>query len=70
MAVNQARGNMTPTISLAGKRGFIIGVANDQSIAYGCARAMRSLGADLAITYLNSHAEPYVRPGRGRPTGI
>jgi enoyl-[acyl-carrier protein] reductase I len=49
-------------IDLAGKKGLIIGIANDQSIAYGCARAMRALGAELAITYLNERAEPYVRP--------
>lgn len=50
------------SISLGGKKGLVIGIANDQSIAYGCARAMRSLGAELAITYLNPRAEPYVRP--------
>lgn len=50
------------SISLAGKKGLVIGIANDQSIAYGCAKAMRSLGAELAITYLNPRAEPHVRP--------
>ena len=45
-----------------GKQGLVIGIANDESIAYGCARAMRALGADLAITYLNQRAEPFVRP--------
>ncbi len=49
-------------ISLAGKKGLVIGIANQQSIAYGCAKAMRALGADLAITYLNERAEPFVRP--------
>jgi enoyl-[acyl-carrier protein] reductase I len=54
---------IVPTsINLAGKRGLIIGVANDQSIAWGCARAMRSLGAELAITYLNERSEKFVRP--------
>jgi len=48
--------------SLAGKKGLIIGLANEHSIAYGCARAMRHLGADLALTYLNAASEPYVRP--------
>ena len=48
--------------SLAGKKGLIVGIANDQSIAYGCARAMQSQGASLAITYLNAKAEPFVRP--------
>ncbi len=54
---------LTPSpLNLAGKKGLIIGVANDKSIAYGCAKAMRALGAELAITYLNEHAEPFVRP--------
>lgn len=45
-----------------GKRGLVTGIANDQSIAYGCARAFRQLGAELAITYLNDKAKPYVEP--------
>ena len=48
--------------SLDGMKALVVGVANDQSIAYGCARAMRAQGADLAITYLNEKAEPHVRP--------
>ncbi|MGB1540377.1 MAG: enoyl-ACP reductase FabI, partial [Rickettsiales bacterium] len=39
-----------------------VGIANDRSIAWGCARAFRENGAELAITYLNAKAEPYVRP--------
>ena len=49
-------------ISLKGKKGIIFGIANDQSIAYGCAKAMQEAGADLAITYLNAKAEPHVKP--------
>ncbi len=49
-------------MSLAGKRGLIVGIANEHSIAFGCAQAFRNAGADLAITYLNAKAEPYVRP--------
>ena len=53
----------TPTLPiLAGKKGLIVGIANDQSIAYGCAQVMHKLGATLAITYFNAKAEPYVRP--------
>lgn len=48
--------------SLEGKKGLVIGIANEHSIAYGCARAFRSLGADLAVTYLNEKAKPYVEP--------
>jgi len=47
---------------LAGKRGLVIGIANDQSLAYGCARAFREAGAELAVTYLDDRAEPHVRP--------
>lgn len=47
---------------LTGKKGLIIGIANDQSIAYGCAEIFREQGAELAITYLNEKAEPYVHP--------
>lgn len=50
-------------ISLEGKRGLVIGIANKSSIAYGCARAYKDMGAaDLAVTYLNAKAEPHVRP--------
>jgi enoyl-[acyl-carrier protein] reductase I len=47
---------------LKGKKGLVVGVANDQSIAYGCAMKLRAFGADLAVTWLNEKAEPYVRP--------
>ena len=47
---------------LQGKRGLIVGIANEQSIAWGCARAFRALGADLAITYLNEKAKKHVEP--------
>jgi enoyl-[acyl-carrier protein] reductase I len=50
------------SFSLAGKKGLVIGIANAHSIAYGCARAFRSLGADLAVTYLNEKAQPFVEP--------
>src|SRR5579863_10125657 len=45
-----------------GKRGLIVGIANEHSLAYGCARRFRAAGADVAITYLNAISEPYVRP--------
>lgn len=49
-------------MDLKGKKGLVVGVANDQSIAYGCARAYRHLGADLAVTYLNEKARRFVEP--------
>lgn len=48
--------------TLAGKRGLVVGIANDKSIAYGCAKAFAQRGASLAITYLNEKAKPHVRP--------
>ncbi len=50
------------SVSLEGKKGLVVGIANANSLACGCAKAFRRLGADLAITYLNAKAEPYVRP--------
>jgi enoyl-[acyl-carrier protein] reductase I len=47
---------------LEGKRGLIIGIANDQSIAWGCAKAFRAFGAELAVTYLNDKAKKFVEP--------
>ena len=49
-------------MTLAGKKGLVVGIANDESIAFGCARAFRAAGAELAVTYLNEKAEPHVRP--------
>jgi enoyl-[acyl-carrier protein] reductase I len=47
---------------LTGKKGLIVGIANQHSIAYGCAKALKEQGADLAVTYLNEKAKPYVEP--------
>jgi enoyl-[acyl-carrier protein] reductase I len=47
---------------LEGKKGLIVGIANDQSIAWGCAKAFRALGAEVAVTYLNEKAKKYVEP--------
>jgi enoyl-[acyl-carrier protein] reductase I len=47
---------------LKGKKALVTGIANDQSIAWGCAKAFRLLGADLAITYLSEKAKPQVEP--------
>ncbi|MBM6595264.1 enoyl-ACP reductase FabI [Microvirga pudoricolor] len=47
---------------LRGQRALVIGIANESSIAYGCARIFRQLGADLAVTYLNEKARPHVEP--------
>src|SRR5579871_1698358 len=49
-------------VALKGRKGLIVGIANDQSIAWGCAKAFRALGADLAVTYLNEKARKFVEP--------
>jgi len=49
-------------IDLTGKKILVMGIANAHSIAYGCARAYREAGADLAVTYLNDKAYPHVAP--------
>ncbi|KAF0132502.1 enoyl-ACP reductase FabI [Methylocystis sp. L43] len=47
---------------LRGKRGLVVGVANENSIAFGCASKLRAFGAELAVTYANEKSERYVRP--------
>lgn len=47
---------------LAGKRGLIVGVANEHSIAFGCAAKLRAFGAEIALTYLNNRARDFVAP--------
>ena len=47
---------------LEGKRGLVVGIANEQSIAWGCAKAFRALGAEVAVTYLNDKAKKHVEP--------
>ena len=51
-----------PRPILKEKRALVVGIANDSSIAYGCAKAFAELGAKLAITYLNDKAKDYVAP--------
>lgn len=53
---------MTPLIDLRGRRGLILGIANAQSIAAGCAEAFAGCGARLAGTYLNAAARPWMTP--------
>ena len=53
---------MNPIIDLSGKRGLVVGIANEHSIATGCARQFHAAGAELAITYLNDKAKPFVTP--------
>ena len=56
----QTQGAIRPI--LTGHRSLIVGVANEHSIAYGCARAFRTAGAELAVTWLNDKARAHVEP--------
>ena len=47
---------------MQGKKGLVVGIANDNSIAWGCASALQAAGAELAITWLSDKARPYVQP--------
>ncbi len=47
---------------LAGKRGLVVGVANEHSIAFGCAAKLRAFGAEIALTYVNDKTAEFVRP--------
>src|SRR6201991_4220802 len=65
LPANKRLSTMIPTVKaklLEGKRGLIVGIANDQSIAWGCAKAFRAFGAEVAVTYLNEKAKKYVEP--------
>lgn len=61
--MNASAARLLPSwLDLAGRRGLVVGIANEHSIAWGCAVMLRQLGAELAVTYLNPKAEPHVRP--------
>lgn len=50
---------MRPVIDLRGKRGLVVGIANESSIAAGCAEAFSQAGASLAASYVNEKAKPF-----------
>lgn len=47
---------------LKGKRGLVVGIANEHSIAAGCALAFHAAGAKLAVTYANEKSKPFIAP--------
>ena len=51
-----------PGVDLAGRRGLIVGIANEHSLAWGCAQHCHAAGAQLAVTWLNENARPFVEP--------
>ena len=59
----------TSTFSLAGKKGLILGVANESSIAWGCTQLMHQLGAELVVSCLNDKARRFVEP-LTQPIGV
>ncbi|HVO08213.1 MAG TPA: enoyl-ACP reductase FabI [Burkholderiaceae bacterium] len=60
-----------PRPILNGAKALVCGIANDSSIAYGCAKAFRELGAELAITYGTEKSKSYVEPlARGLEASI
>jgi enoyl-[acyl-carrier protein] reductase I len=62
MATMTRQEAFAPIVDLRGKRGLVFGIANDRSIATGCARALVAAGAQVAASYLNDKALPYVTP--------
>src|SRR3974377_299275 len=64
-AMDKGKPSKIPAVKaklLEGKRGLIVGIANENSIAWGCAKAFRAFGTELAVTYLNDKAKKYVEP--------
>jgi len=51
-----------PRPVLKGRKALVVGIANEHSIAWGCAKAFRELGAEVAITYINEKTKSYVEP--------
>ena len=49
-------------MNLTGKKGLVMGVANQHSLAWASAKRLRSAGAALAMTYLDDKAKPFVEP--------
>jgi enoyl-[acyl-carrier protein] reductase I len=63
--LNAERTRVIPDVKamlLEGKKGLVVGIANEHSIAWGCAKAFRAFGAEVAVTYLNDKARKYVEP--------
>lgn len=55
----------TVTLDLGGRKGLVVGIANEHSLAWSAAQQFRSAGAELAVTYLNEKAKPFVEPLAG-----
>src|SRR6516225_5760462 len=55
-------GRSMETLDLSGRRGLVVGIANEHSLAWGAAQHFHNAGAELAVTYLNDKAKPFVEP--------
>ncbi|ACK51631.1 short-chain dehydrogenase/reductase SDR [Methylocella silvestris BL2] len=53
---------MTVPLVLRDKKALVVGVANSDSIAYGCAKAFHAAGAEIALTYVNEKTRGFVAP--------
>ncbi|MFA5956254.1 enoyl-ACP reductase FabI [Hyphomicrobium sp.] len=62
MAGPQANMSVSPGTLMAGKRGLIMGVANNRSIAWGIAKACAAQGAEIALTYQGDALKKRVEP--------
>lgn len=49
-------------LDLSGRKGLVVGIANDRSLAWPAALHFRQAGAELALTYVGARAKPYVAP--------
>ena len=54
--------NAISAFHLEGKKGLVLGLANEHSIAWGCARQAQAMGAEVVASCLNDKARPYVEP--------
>ena len=64
-------GSMNALLPLAGKKGLITGVANDKSIAFAVAKAIRALGGEIALTYQNDKTAKYTQPlAESKPASV
>lgn len=50
------------SIDLTGRKGLVVGIANEHSLAWAAARRFRAAGADLALTYFNDKAKAAIGP--------
>ena len=54
--------NPVDLLDLSGRKGVVLGISNDRSLAWPAAMHFRQAGAELGVTYLNERARPYVAP--------